>query len=283
MSVPSLRARLAAGELVLAPGVFDGLSARIARRAGFTALYASGGAIARSIGYPDVGLVTATEMLRRIEEIVEAAGGLPVVADADTGYGGVLNVVRTVRALERAGVAALHIEDQETPKRCGHYADSRVVPVPEMVAKVKAALDARRDPKLLVIARTDSRGRLGFDEALARARAYKAAGADVIFAEALASRDELARLAREVEGPLMVNLVPGGRTPLLPLEELRAMGYRLVICASDLQRAAMHAMVRAAQAIREHGYAAGVEAASFAERDLLVDKPDWDELERRFS
>lgn len=266
-----LRAALATGRTILAPGAYDALSAKIVEAAGFTAAYATGGGISRSMGYPDVGLLTLTEVVDCLRSIVEAVS-LPVIADADTGYGNALNVIRTVRLFESIGVAALHLEDQVTPKRCGHYEGKEVVSCQEMVQKLRAALDARRDSDLLLIARTDARAPLGLEEAIRRANAYAAAGADVVFVEAPRTREELAEIARRVTAPLLVNMFEGGKTPLVPLADLEAMGYRIVIIPSDLQRAAIRAMVEVAEAIRRDGDSRAVahRLATFQEREALV-------------
>ena len=278
-----LRELLAGSEIVVAPGVYDGLSARIAAAAGFAALYVSGGAIARSMGYPDLGLVTLTEMTKRLEEI-RAVTALPLVVDADTGYGNAINVVRTVRAYERTGAAALHLEDQVEPKRCGHYEGKEVVGVAEMAGKIRAAVAARADPDLVIIARTDARAVLGLDAAIERANAYAAAGADVIFVEAPESEEEIARIAREVRAPLLINMFWGGKTPLVPAGRLAELGYRLMIVPSDLQRAAIRAMQRAAAALAVDGTTRTVadELVSFAEREAVVGLAELGELERRF-
>ena len=278
-----LRELLARGRLIVAPGVFDGLSARIAQAAGFEALYVSGGAIARSMGYPDIGLVTQTEMVKRIEEI-RAATHLPLVADADTGYGNAINVIRTVRAYERAGAAALHIEDQVEPKRCGHYDGKEVIGTREMVQKIQAAVAARENPDFVIIARTDARAVLGLEAAIERARAYAEAGADVIFVEAPQSEAEIERIAREVPAPLLINMFWGGKTPLVPPQRLEALGYRMMIVPSDLQRAAIRAMERAAQALRRDGHTLSLkdEMATFDEREQVVGLPEIQQLQARF-
>lgn len=278
-----LRRHLEAGELLIAPGVYDGLSARIAAGAGFEALYASGGAMARGMGLPDLGLLSATEVLARLREIVDAAD-VPVIADADTGYGNALNVFRTVREFERLGVAALHLEDQISPKKCGHYAGKALISAEEMAGKLRAAQDARRDPDLVIIARTDARAVEGLDGAIRRGNLYALAGADVIFVEAPESEEELRTIARGVRGPLLVNMFQGGRTPLVSPRDLAEMGYRIMIVPSDLQRAAMRAMQEAAALIRATGTAAGMGArlAGFDERDALVDLPGWQARERRW-
>jgi len=279
-----LRERLRATDLLVAPGVYDGLSARIAAAAGFEALYASGGAIARSSGVPDLGLLSVTEVLARLREIVDATL-LPVIADADTGYGNALNVYRTVQAFERLGVAALHLEDQVSPKRCGHYTGKQVVSAEEMIGKLRAAQEARRDRDLMLIARTDARAVESLDGAIRRGNAYAAAGADLVFVEAPESEDELRAIARDVKAPLLVNMFQGGRTPLVGPAALAAMGYRVMIVPSDLQRAAIRALQEAAAAIKAAGTAAGLGArlAGFDERDGLVDLPVWQRREQHYA
>ena len=225
----SLRARLERGEFVAAPGVFELISAKLADRMGFPALYMTGyGTVASYLGLPDAGLATFTDMLDRAARIT-AAVGTPVIADADTGYGGLLNVDHTVRGYERAGVAAIQIEDQEFPKKCGHTPGRRVIPLADMVAKVKVAVAARESDELLIIARTDARTHYGLDEAIRRGRAYADAGADVIFVEAPESVEEMQSVCRSIDKPLLVNVVDGGRTPVLAAAELRALGYRIAI------------------------------------------------------
>src|SRR4029077_8660149 len=221
--------------------VYDGLSARLAARAGFSAIYATGGGIARSMGYPDLGLLSPSEIVDRLANIVEQAG-VPVIADADTGYGNALNVRRAVREFERAGVAAFHLEDQTFPKRCGHYDDKAVVPTAEMVQKLRAARDALADPDLVLIARTDALAVEGFDAASERAHAYVAACADVTFVEAPTTEAEIEAIATRVRAPQLINMFQGGKTPLVPRAKLRQWGYRIVIIPSDLQRAAIRAM-----------------------------------------
>lgn len=278
-----LRALLAQEGLITAPGVYDGLSAKIAEAAGVAVLYMSGGAIARSMGYPDIGLVTLTEMQKRLEEI-RAVTALPLIVDADTGYGNALNVIRTIRAYARSGAAALHIEDQVEPKRCGHYEGKQVVASAEMVQKIQAAVEACGDSGLVVIARTDARAGLGLDAAIERGNAYAEAGADMIFVEAPQSVEEIQRIALEVKAPLMINMFWGGKTPLVPAEQLAALGYRIMIVPSDLQRAAIRAMQRAAAAIRTHGHTAAMaeDMASFAEREELLGLAEAQAFQHRF-
>jgi 2-methylisocitrate lyase-like PEP mutase family enzyme len=279
-----LRELLAGEDVVVAPGVYDGLSARLAARAGFPALYATGGGIARSMGYPDLGLLSPREIVERLANIVEQAG-VPVIADADTGYGNALNVRRAARDFERAGVAGFHLEDQTFPKRCGHYDDKAVVPTGEMVQKLRAAREALTDPDLVLIARTDALAMEGLDAAIERAHAYQAAGADVIFVEAPRTEAEIAEVARRVRAPKLINMFQGGKTPLVPLARLRELGYRLVIIPSDLQRAAIRAMEETLATIARDGNSAAVAArmASFQERELAVDTAAWLELDRRYS
>lgn len=278
-----LGALLNRGGLVTAPGVYDGLSARIAEAAGFDALYISGGAISRSMGYPDVGLVTQTEMVKRLEEI-RAVTSLPLIVDADTGYGNAINVLRTIRAYERAGAAALHIEDQLEPKRCGHYAGKEIISVNEMEQKIQAAVAAREQSELIIIARTDARAVLGLAAAIERGNAYAEAGAELIFVEAPQSLEEIEQIANTVHAPLLINMFWGGKTPLVPAEQLAALGYRIMIVPSDLQRAAIRAMQKAAVAIRHDGNTATMsdEMVSFAEREEVVGKPQIETLQKRF-
>jgi len=275
-STTALRTLIAEDAIVVAPGVYDGMSARLAQRAGFAAVYATGGGIARSMGYPDLGLLGLTEVADRLAVIVEHAG-VPVIADADTGYGNTLNVRRTIRAFERAGVAALHLEDQTFPKRCGHLDDKAVVPTGEMVQKLRAARDAASDRDLVLIARTDAIAVEGLDAAIERALAYAAAGADVIFVEAPTSEAQMETIARQVAAPKLLNMFEGGKTPLLPLDRLQALGYRIVIIPSDLQRAAIRAMQDVLAAIRRDGNSRTLadRMATFTEREAIVGTADY--------
>ncbi|MFC1430770.1 oxaloacetate decarboxylase [Streptacidiphilus sp. N1-3] len=225
-----LRRLLADGGLITAPGVYDGLTAALVARTGFGAAYLTGAGVAvGGFGLPDIGLLTATEMAERARVVVAALGGVPLIADADTGYGTAMNVVRTVREYERAGVAAIQLEDQAFPKKCGHLPDKELIPAAEFQDKLSAALDARTDPDLVVIARTDARGPSGLDEAIDRANRYAAAGADVIFVEAPQSIGEIERIAAEVRAPLLINMVQGGLTPDTGPDRLAALGYRIAI------------------------------------------------------
>ena len=239
-----LRDLLVEGQLIVAPGVFDGISARLVGRMGFRAAYLTGaGTAASGFGLPDIGLVTGSEMAERAAMMAEAVGDLPLIADADTGYGAPINVVRTVRAYEKAGVAAIQLEDQTFPKRCGHLPDKEVIGQAEFVAKLGAALDTRTDA--LIGARTDARAVLGLDAAIDRANAYAQAGADVIFVEAPRTPAEVERIAKEVDAPLLINLVPEGLTPDGGPEYLQDLGYAIAIRPVDLFAAAAHAMITA--------------------------------------
>lgn len=279
-----LRERLATGPILVAPGAPDALVARIIERAGFEAVYFSGAGFAYThLGVPDLGLVTLSETVWRVSAVVEATD-LPVIVDADDGYGGPFNVMRTVRLLESAGAAAVQLEDQAAPKRCGHLAGQRVVPPEVMVGKLKAAVDARRDGSLVVIARTDARAVEGLEAALERARLYREAGADVLFVEAPRSRDELARIAQELPAPVMVNMVEGGRTPLLAAGELEAMGFRLVIFPGAAVRAAAFAVTQVMERLRQDGSTVAMmhRMLSFDQLNALLDLPRFEEREGRY-
>jgi len=271
-----LRTLLGAGDVIVAPGVWDGLSSRLVARAGFSAVYATGGGIARSMGYPDLGLLSLSEIVDRLANIVEHAG-VPVIADADTGYGNALNTQRAVREFERAGVAALHLEDQTFPKRCGHYDDKSVISASEMAQKLRAARDATGDADLVLIARTDALAIEGLDAAIARAHVYAAAGADVIFVEAPVSIDQIETIAHRVPQPKLINMFQGGKTPLVPVARLKALGYQIVIIPSDMQRAAIRAMDDVLAALARDGSCAALadRMATFKEREDVVDTAGW--------
>lgn len=278
-----LRERLSAGEVLVAPGVHDALSARIADRAGFEALYFTGAGFSYThLGAPDLGLVSLSETVWRLGAIAEATR-LPVIADADTGYGNALNLIRTVREFERAGAAAMQIEDQTFPKRCGHLTGKTLISPEEMVGKIRAAVDARRS-EMLIIARTDARAVEGFEAALQRARRYKDAGADVLFLEAPAGREELERAARTLPPPVMANMVEGGLTPLLPAAELGAMGYRLVIFPGAAVRIAAAAIQRLMTTLRREGTTASLrdEMLGFAELNDLLGLGEYQRREERY-
>ena len=272
------------GGIVVAPGAFDGLSARLVEQAGFAAVYASGGAIARSTGVPDMALITPDEIVQRLSEMVEAVG-VPVIADADTGYGNALTAQRAARAFERAGVAAFHLEDQTFPKKCGHYDDKVLVPTPEMVQRLHAVRDALHDPDFVVIGRTDAIAVEGYDAALDRAAAYLEAGADMIFVEAPTTEAQIADIARRLPGYKLINMFHGGKTPLVAVPKLQEFGYHVVIIPSDTQRAAIRAMQRVLATIARDGSAAAMidDMASFKEREALVDTAGYLDRGNRYA
>ncbi|HXG20327.1 MAG TPA: isocitrate lyase/PEP mutase family protein [Methylomirabilota bacterium] len=248
-----LRQMLNEPGIIVAPGAYDGVSARLIERQGFKAVYMTGaGAAASMLGQPDVGLTTLTEMATHAGHIASCIS-LPLIADADTGYGNPLNVIRTVREYERAGVAALHLEDQVFPKKCGHIAGKAVIPAKEFAEKIRAASENRTDPEFVIIARTDARAVNGIDDAIERGLLYQEAGADVIFVEAPTSREEIERVAREIKAPLLSNQVPGGRTPGLTVSELEKLGYKLVIFPVVGLMAATLAIEKALAQLKETG------------------------------
>jgi 2-methylisocitrate lyase-like PEP mutase family enzyme len=256
----------------MVPGAVDPLSARL-----------TGGGYSRAQGFPDLGLLTMTEITQWVARVVGTVS-IPVIADGDTGYGNAVNVVRTVREFERAGAAGLHIEDQIAPKRCGHYDGKEVISPAEMVGKIKAAVDSRRDHQFVIIARTDARAVHGLDEAIERVHAYMEAGADVGFIEAPQSRRELEVIPQRVAGPLLVNIFEGGKTPSVDAHELETMGYRLGIYPSQTHRAAIRAAQDVLVELRERGTTEGVsdQMVSFAERERIVGTDRWHALELRY-
>jgi carboxyvinyl-carboxyphosphonate phosphorylmutase len=267
----------------MVPGAYDTLTARLVEQAGFAAVYLTGGGYSRANGYPDVGLLTLGENVRFIGLTVEAVA-VPVIADADTGYGNALNVIRTVREYEKAGVAAFHLEDQVSPKKCGHYEGKQVISRGEMIGKIKAAVDTRQDPDLVIIARSDARASEGLDAAIDRVNAYLEAGADVGFVEAPQSVEELRIVGRSLCGPALANVFEGGKTPMLPAAELESMGFRLGIYPSQTHRAAIRAAQFVLKALRDDGHTTRVEAdlATFQEREDAVGTARWRELEERY-
>jgi 2-methylisocitrate lyase-like PEP mutase family enzyme len=279
-----LRTMLSPGAALLLPGVANALAARIVADQGFTAAYVTGAGIANTfLGVPDIGLVTVTELAEHVAAIRAAFPG-PLVVDADTGFGNPLNMVRTVELLERAGADALQIEDQVFPKRCGHFAGKEVIPAAEMVAKVKAAVDTRRDRDLVIIARTDAIAPEGFEAAIERAAAYRDAGADVTFVEAPTTMEQIADIPRRLPWPQLANIVLGGRTPELPNQKLKELGYAGVIYANVALQAAVKGMQAALGELSRKGHmgeAIGM-VADFAERQRLVRKDDYDALERKY-
>jgi 2,3-dimethylmalate lyase len=281
-----LRDLLDSGQTIVAPGAFDPLSARLVEEAGFPAVYMTGfGTAAALLGRPDVGLLTMTEMAGNAGRIA-ACVDIPVIADADTGYGNPLNVIRTVGAYEAAGVAGIHIEDQVAPKKCGHMEGKLVIPAEEMVQKVRAAVEARAQPEFVIIARTDARAVEGLERSLERGRRYREAGADVLFIEALTSEAEAEEAARAFPGvPLLFNWAQGGKTPPIGLDRLRELGYRIVIFPISTLLAATGAMRRILQQIVQAGTpaAATAESPTFAEFVDFIGLPQVREAEQRYA
>lgn len=277
-----LRALLAGPDMLVAPGAYDAITARMIAQAGFSAVYMTGAGTAATLGYPDYGLVTMTEMVDNAARIARSVD-LPVIADADTGYGNELNVVRTVQEHERAGTAGIHIEDQVSPKKCGHLDDKLIVPVEDWTAKIRAAVAARRDPDFLVIARTDSRAMAGFDEAIARGRAAFAAGADMVFLEAPQTMEEIAAVPRLLGGPCLLNVVKGGKTPDITFADAQAMGYKLAIVPGLLFKAVMGACDDALAALKAQG-AHPTLANNMTVRQAFarMGAAEWDALRTRF-
>jgi 2-methylisocitrate lyase-like PEP mutase family enzyme len=280
-----LRNMLRPGAALLLPGVSNALAARIVADEGFEAAYVTGAGIANTFfGVPDIGLVTVTELAEHVAAIREAFAG-PLVVDIDTGFGNAVNVTRTVALLERAGADALQIEDQVFPKRCGHFAGKRVIPTVEMVGKIKAAVDTRRDRDLLIVARTDAIAPEGYEAAVARAAAYHDAGADVTFVEAPTSMAQIADIPRQLPWPQLINIVIGGRTPELPNEKLKELGYAGVIYANVALQAAVKGMQAALGELRGKGFMgdATTLVADFPERQRLVHKDEFDALELKYA
>jgi 2-methylisocitrate lyase-like PEP mutase family enzyme len=267
----------------MAPGAYDTLTARLVEQAGFEAVYLTGGGYSRANGYPDLGLLTLSENARFIGLTVEAVG-IPVIADADTGYGNAINVIRTVREYEKSGVAGFHIEDQVSPKKCGHYEGKEVISLAEMVGKIRAAVDTRQDPDLIIIARSDARAIEGLQASIDRVNAFLEAGADVGFVEAPQNVEELRIVGRQVRGPALVNVFEGGKTPMVPASELEAMGFRLGIYPSQTHRAAIRAAQKVLSALKEDGDTRRIEGelATFQEREDAVGTARWRALEDKY-
>lgn len=281
----ALRTLLAGPEIILAPGAYDALSARLIEAAGFPAVYMTGfGTSASLLGRPDVGLLTMPEMVDNARRIVEAVS-VPVIADADTGYGNPINVIRTIQAYERAGVAAIHIEDQVAPKKCGHMEGKQVIPAEEMVEKVRAAVAARRSPDFTIIARTDARAMEGLESALDRARRYREAGADVLFVEAPQSEEEIEAVAQALpDVPLLFNWAEGGKTPAVDLQHLQAWGFRIAIFPISALLVATRAIREAMAQIKQAGTPLPImeQAPRFNEFTDFIGLPEIRELEGRF-
>ena len=278
-----LRQLIGQSGYTMVPGAYDTLTARLVEAAGFAAVYLTGGGYSRASGYPDLGLLSLTENAMFIGRTVEAFG-VPVIADADTGYGNAINVIRTVREYEKTGVAGFHIEDQVSPKKCGHYEGKEVISRAEMVGKIKAAVDTRRDADMVVIARSDARAIEGLQAAIDRVNAYLEAGADVGFVEAPQTVEELRIVGREVRGPALVNVFEGGKTPMLGAVELGQMGFRLGIYPSQTHRAAIRAAQQVLAAMKRDGDTRAIETelATFQEREDAVGTAAWRTLEEKY-
>lgn len=278
-----LRALLARKTYTIVPGSYDVLTARLIALAGFEGVYLTGGGYSRSNGYPDIGLLTMTEVTQWISRVVEAVD-IPVIADMDAGYGNALNVIRAVREYEKTGVAAFHLEDQVSPKKCGHYEGKQIVSTAEMVGKIKAAVDARRDADMVIIARSDARAIDGLQASIDRVNAYLEAGADVGFVEAPQSTAELAAIPKALVKPALVNIFEGGKTPPLPRKELEDMGFRIGIYPSQTHRAAIAAAKKVLAVLKRDGDTAAIESelATFNDREEAVNSRHWRELEAKY-
>ena len=279
-----LRDALGSRRILVAPGAFDCLTARLVERAGFEAAYVTGAGLSiAALGAPDVGLMSFGEILDRVRGIADAVS-IPLIADIDTGYGGPLNVIRAIREFERAGISAVQIEDQAWPKRCGHEPGRRIVPVAEMVGRIKAALDARLDPDFVVVARTDARSLEGLDAAIERAARYGEAGADVLFVESPETEEELRRVAGALDRPTLANMVEGGRTPIVPADQLQAFGFGIVIYPNALTRTIARAGADMLSTLRRDGSTLGCRDRMVTHADLwsLFDAEGWTATERRF-
>ena len=280
----AFRARLQTGLALLMPGAANALAARVIADQGFEAIYLSGAGLSNTyLGMPDLGFISLPEIAQHTATIRDATE-LPIVVDADTGFGNALNVRHTVRTLERAGASAIQLEDQVNPKRCGHFSGKDVVSLEEARSRIKAAVDARQDPNFLIVARTDARATLGFSAAMERAAAFVEDGADITFVEAPESLEELRAIPAGLPGtPQLVNVVIGGKTPVLGFAELAAMGFGLVLYANAALQGAIYGMQAALSRLREDGRLdESGPVASFKERQRLVNKPEFDALERRY-
>ena len=280
-----MRRELVRGAGHIMPGAANALAARVIEATGHRMMLVSGAAVANTyLGVPDIGLVSVTELASHVAAIREVVN-IPILADADTGFGNAINTRRTVKLLERAGANAIMLEDQTYPKRCGHFDGKDVIPKDEMVGKLKAAVDAREDRDLMILARTDARAVEGFEAALDRARAYQEAGADFLFVEAPLTREELLAIPREVPGIHLCNMVIGGKTPLLPREELATAGYAVICYANAALQASLLAMQDVLGYLNDKGSIAGIEdkLMMFAERQKVLDAEKYKELEKRYA
>ena len=284
MANPALNAAFAAKQFIVAPGIFDMISARIADAMGFSCLYVTGfGTVASHLGVPDAGIATFTDMVGRVARFAQGTT-TPLIADADTGYGGLLNVRHTVLGYEAAGASGIQLEDQEMPKKCGHTPGRRVIPAEEMALKIKVAVEARRDPNFLIVARTDARTTLGLEEAIRRGRIYADAGADVVFIESPETEAEMAEIGRSINKPLLANMVEGGRTPILPAARLQALGYAMAIYPGTGFLAAAEALDRVYGQLKREGDSLALgEGYGFARMTQLMGFPDVWEFEKKWA
>ncbi|MDE1184234.1 isocitrate lyase/PEP mutase family protein [Paraburkholderia sp.] len=281
----AFRARIDQRNALIVPGAFNALAARVAADSGFEALYLTGAGVTNmSLGLPDLGFIGLNEMAGHTTRIRDAVE-LPLIVDADTGFGNALNVRHTIRALERAGADAIQLEDQVMPKKCGHFAGKQVIPTAEMVGKLHAAVDAREDSNLLIVARTDAAAVHGFDDAIERAHRFAEAGADVLFIEAVETPDEIARMPAMFDAPLLLNIVIGGKTPTTPQRELAALGYGVVLYANAALQGAVLGMQRALGRLRDDGKLDEDPdlVVPFGERQRLVGKPLFDSLDAKYA
>jgi len=280
-----LRELLRQRKAVLLPGAANALAARVIEDIGFKAIYVTGAGVANTfLGVPDIGLLSVTELASHVSAMREAVA-LPLIIDADTGFGNAINVSRTIQTLERSGANAIQLEDQEFPKRCGHFFGKSVISRAEMMQKIHAAVDARVDPDLVIVARTDAIAVNGFDDAMERAAAYIEAGADMIFVEAPRSREQIAEIPKRLSVPQFINIVAGGLTPMIGLGELEKMGYSMVLYANTALQASIAGMQKVLGHLKAHGSLDGVsnQLASFEERQRIVSKTHFDDLEKKYS
>ena len=280
-----LRELLRQRKAVLLPGAANALAARVIEDIGFKAIYVTGAGVANTfLGVPDIGLLSVTELASHVSAMREAVA-LPLIIDADTGFGNAINVTRTIQTLERSGANAIQLEDQEFPKRCGHFCGKSVISRAEMMQKIHAAVDARVDPDLVIVARTDAIAVNGFDDAMERAAAYIEAGADMIFVEAPRSREQIAEIPKRLGVPQFINIVAGGLTPMIGLGELEKMGYSMVLYANTALQASIAGMQKVLGHLKAYGSLDGVsnQLASFEERQRIVSKPHFDDLEKKYS
>jgi 2-methylisocitrate lyase-like PEP mutase family enzyme len=280
-----LREILSKREAVLLPGASNALTARIIEDLGFKAIYVTGAGVTNTfLGVPDIGLISMTELANHVSAMRDVVA-LPLIVDADTGFGNPLNVTRTIRVLERSGANAIQLEDQEFPKRCGHFSGKSVIASTDMVQKIRAAADARIDPDLVIVARTDAIATHGFEDAMERAAAYIEAGADMTFIEAPRTKEQIVEIPRRLKTPQFINIVAGGLTPMTALDELKSMGYSMILYANAALQASVAGMQNVLQHLKAYGSLDGVtaELASFDERQRLVGKSHYDALEKKYS